>query len=100
MIGYGGKILNNEFEASTGFTTVGGLKDVTHVRRLAQSVGVTLPALDAAQRGLVASIANGGAEMDWSTMVAGTRLSAGLNPFTGVSRRLRECRDWDREDRH
>lgn len=83
MLGYGAKIMNNEFDASTGFTTTGGLKDATHVRRLAHSVGVPMPSLDAAQRGLVASMANGGANLDWSSLVAGTRLSAGLNPFTG-----------------
>lgn len=47
FIGYGGKILNNNFEGETGFTVKGGLKDVTHVRNLAQSVGATMPALDA-----------------------------------------------------
>ncbi|GAA5975407.1 hypothetical protein JCM10908_005153 [Rhodotorula pacifica] len=83
MLGYGAKIMNNDFEASNGFTTRGGLKDATHVRRLAHEVGATMPALDAAQRGLVASMANGGADLDWSSLVAGTRLSAGLNPFTG-----------------
>lgn len=85
MLGYGAKIMNNDFEASHGFTTKGGLKDATHVRRLAHSVGATMPSLDAAQRGLVASMANGGADLDWSSLVAGTRVVAGLNPFTGVS---------------
>ncbi|GAA5961463.1 hypothetical protein JCM8115_003458 [Rhodotorula mucilaginosa] len=83
MLGYGAKIMNNDFEASNGFTTTGGLKDATHVRRLAHSVGATMPSLDAAQRGLVASMANGGADLDWSSLVAGTRVAAGLNPFTG-----------------
>lgn len=99
LVGYGGKILNNDFEASNGFTATGGLKDTSHVRRLAQAVGATTPALDAAQRGLVASIASGGADLDWSSLVAGARLSAGLNPFTGVRfpfvRRLLTSARWD-----
>jgi len=33
----------------------------------------------------VTSIANGGGDLDWSSLVAGPRLAAGLSPFTGVS---------------
>ncbi|BGP46971.1 hypothetical protein JCM10450v2_002823 [Rhodotorula kratochvilovae] len=83
FVGYGAKILENKFDGESGFTVRGGLKDVTHVRNLAQSVGATLPALDAAHRHLVTALANGGADLDWSSLVAGPRLAAGLQPFTG-----------------
>jgi len=33
FLGYGKKILDNNFEGRTGFTSQGGLKDVTHVSR-------------------------------------------------------------------
>ncbi|GAA6052053.1 hypothetical protein JCM3770_002342 [Rhodotorula araucariae] len=81
FIGYGAKILGNKFDGENGFTVRGGLKDVTHIRNLAQSVGATLPALDAAN--LVTALANGGGDLDWSSLVAGPRLAAGLQPFTG-----------------
>ncbi|BGP69263.1 hypothetical protein NBRC10513v2_002606 [Rhodotorula toruloides] len=90
FIGYGSKILNNTFEGETGFTVKGGLKDVTHVRSLAQSVGATMPALDAAHRHLVTSLANGGGDLDWSSLVAGPRLAAGLQPFTGRKEHARD----------
>ncbi|GAA5874025.1 hypothetical protein JCM5296_001064 [Sporobolomyces johnsonii] len=83
FIGYGKKILDNNFSGETGFTAVGGLKDAGHIRRLAQEHGATVPALDVAHRHLVTAIANGGGDLDWSSLVAGPRLAAGLSPFTG-----------------
>jgi hypothetical protein len=46
FIGYGKKILENNFEGETGFTATGGLKDAQHIRRLAMENGATVPALD------------------------------------------------------
>ncbi|GAA5837134.1 hypothetical protein JCM11251_005263 [Rhodosporidiobolus azoricus] len=83
FVGYGGKILNNEFDGSRGFTLTGGLKVADHIRRLAAENGATMPALDAAHRHLVTAAANGGGGLDWCSMVAGPRLAAGLNPWTG-----------------
>ncbi|GAA5986907.1 hypothetical protein JCM11641_006588 [Rhodosporidiobolus odoratus] len=83
FIGYGGKMINNEFDGGRGFTLTGGLKDATHIRRLASENNATMPALDAAHRHLVTAKANGGGDLDWSSLVAGPRLAAGLNPWTG-----------------
>ncbi|GAA6008443.1 hypothetical protein JCM10207_007111 [Rhodosporidiobolus poonsookiae] len=83
FVGYGAKILNNEFDGGRGFTLTGGLKDATHIRRLASEHGATMPALDAAHRHLVTAKANGGSDLDWSSLVAGPRLAAGLQPWTG-----------------
>ncbi|GAA5829479.1 hypothetical protein JCM3766R1_001113 [Sporobolomyces carnicolor] len=83
FIGYGKKILENNFEGETGFTATGGLKDAQHIKRLATEHGATVPALDVAHRHLVTAIAHGGGDLDWSSLVAGPRLSAGLSPFTG-----------------
>ncbi|GAA5913920.1 NAD(P)-dependent oxidoreductase [Sporobolomyces salmoneus] len=83
FIGYGKKILENSFEGETGFTATGGLKDAQHIQRLATEHGATVPALDVAHRHLVTAIAHGGGDLDWSSLVAGPRLAAGLSPFTG-----------------
>ncbi|GAA6059818.1 hypothetical protein JCM10212_003730 [Sporobolomyces blumeae] len=83
FINYGKKILENNFEGETGFSVTGGLKDAQHIKQLATASGATVPALDVAHRHLVTSIANGGSDLDWSSLVAGPRLAAGLSPFTG-----------------
>ncbi|GAA5875066.1 hypothetical protein JCM8547_005403 [Rhodosporidiobolus lusitaniae] len=78
--GYGGKMLNNDFSA--GFSVRGGLKDAKHVTMLAAEHGVPIPAVDGARQHLSASLANGGGDLDWSSLIAGTRLAAGLAPFS------------------
>ncbi|GAA6000285.1 NAD(P)-dependent oxidoreductase [Rhodotorula paludigena] len=83
VVGYSKKIMDNQFDSDNGFTVLNGLKDVSHIRQLAQSCGSTLPALDAAHRHLVTALAHGGGNLDWSSLVAGPRLAAGLAPFTG-----------------
>lgn len=47
MLGYGQKILDNDFDGGKGFSLRGGLKDATHIRRLATESGAVLPSLDA-----------------------------------------------------
>lgn len=43
----GTKIVNNKFSGKdTGFTVVGGLKDASHIRALAQSVDAVVPIID------------------------------------------------------
>ncbi|KAI5475377.1 phosphogluconate dehydrogenase (decarboxylating) [Pseudohyphozyma bogoriensis] len=83
FIDYGTKIVNNDFVGNTGFTVEGGLKDANHIRHLAAGVDVTIPLIDLAHRNLIASRASGGGQLDWSSMVAGPRLAAGVQPFTG-----------------
>ncbi|ORY72442.1 hypothetical protein BCR35DRAFT_307738 [Leucosporidium creatinivorum] len=84
FIGYGSKITSNNFAGETGFTVEGGLKDANHIRHLAASVDATIPTIDVAHRHLITSRANGGNDLDWSSLVAGPRLAAGLLPFKGV----------------
>jgi len=83
FLGYGKKILGNEFD-DAGFTVTGGLKDANHLRRLAASVDATIPVIDLAHQHLITSRANGGVEKDWSSLVSGPRLAAGLKPFDGT----------------
>lgn len=85
------QILNNQFDGQNGFTLSGGIKDASHIRRLAESVDCPVPIIDTAHQHLVASRALGNAEKaqgkgpsgerDWSSLVAGQRISAGLPPF-------------------
>ncbi|SCV67709.1 BQ2448_5320 [Microbotryum intermedium] len=82
-IGYGTKIATNSFEGDSGFTVEGGLKDANHLRHLAASVDATIPVIDVAHRHLITSRAHGGSQLDWSSLVSGPRLAAGLLPFTG-----------------
>jgi hypothetical protein len=41
-----------------------------------------MPVIDIAHQHLIAARANGGDQLDWSSMVGGQRISAGLPPFT------------------
>lgn len=83
-LSYGRKIQQNDFQGDTGFTVEGGLKDANHLRHLAAEVDATIPTIDVAHRHLVTARASGGGGLDWSSLVAGPRLAAGLVPFTGL----------------
>lgn len=54
----------------------------SHIRRLADECSVPMPIIDVAHQHLITARANGGDQLDWSSMVAGQRMSAGLPPFT------------------
>ncbi|KAI1793053.1 NAD(P)-binding protein [Ganoderma leucocontextum] len=91
LISYGDKMLHDKFDGSKGFAIDGGLKDSQHIRRLATELDTPMPALDAAHhhmltaRALYANqVRTGEAKfdvLDWSSLIAGTRVAAGLDPF-------------------
>ncbi|KAM5535897.1 hypothetical protein V8D89_006493 [Ganoderma adspersum] len=91
LISYGDKMLHDKFDGSKGFAIDGGLKDSQHIRRLATELDTPMPALDAAHQHMLtarALYANqvrlGQAQfdiLDWSSLVAGTRVAAGLDAF-------------------
>ncbi|RDX46769.1 NAD(P)-binding protein [Lentinus brumalis] len=91
LINYGEKMLHDQFDGSKGFAIDGGLKDSAHIRRLATEMDAPMPALDAAHhhmltaRALHANAARVGNArfdvLDWSSLVAGTRVAAGLDGF-------------------
>ncbi|CAO1622366.1 unnamed protein product [Jaminaea pallidilutea] len=83
-IGYGNKLLNQKFDSEEGFTLSGGIKDASHIRRLATSVDCPLPIIDIAHQHLLSARANAppGKQLDWSSLVAGQRISSGLPPFS------------------
>ncbi|KAF7793564.1 hypothetical protein EIP86_004678 [Pleurotus ostreatoroseus] len=89
--GYGNKMVNDLFDGSKGFAIDGGIKDSTHIRKLAAEMNSPMPALDTAHQHLLTARALHAAKraagepvfetLDWSSLVAGTRVAAGLDGF-------------------
>lgn len=82
---YGRKILESNFRGEDGFSLSGGLKDATLIRRLANSVDCPMNVVDAAHQHMISARANApqGSDLDWSALVGGQRLTAGLDPWKG-----------------
>jgi len=84
-------MLHNEFDGSVGFSVDGGVKDATHMRRLSSEHNSPLPAIDNAHHHLLTARALHAAQartgstrfpvLDWSALIAGTRVAAGLDAF-------------------
>ncbi|KAF9365839.1 hypothetical protein BGX34_008050 [Mortierella sp. NVP85] len=70
-----------------GFSVDLGLKDVGHMRQLAQETGAALPTADLAYDHLVALKGQGKGNRDWSTMINSLRVST---PTPAPSRRQSE----------
>ncbi|ORX97703.1 hypothetical protein K493DRAFT_313948 [Basidiobolus meristosporus CBS 931.73] len=82
--GYSGKIAEDSFEKDVGFAVDLGLKDVGHMRRLAQEYQCPLPLADLAFQHLLSAKANGRSDQDWSSLVTSLRAAAGMPP-TGAN---------------
>ena len=86
-------MLHNKFDGTVGFAIDGGVKDAAHIRRLTAEHNSPMPAIDTAYhnlltaRALHASQARTGTTsfpvLDWSALVAGTRVASGLDAFDG-----------------
>ncbi|KAG8931862.1 hypothetical protein FRC01_000694 [Tulasnella sp. 417] len=95
VAGYSKRILTDDFDASNGFQIDGGLKDVHHMQRLASEHQVPIPIIDIAQQHLVTAKALNASQpsykviqnQDWSSLVAASRVAAGLSPFDSSSHR-------------
>ncbi|KAJ7762325.1 NAD-P-binding protein [Mycena maculata] len=91
IIRYSERMSRDQFDGSTGFSVDGGIKDASHIRRLTAVHNAPMPNIDVAHQHMITAraIHNGmvqaGSEtvdvLDWSGMVAGTRVAAGLAPF-------------------
>jgi len=89
--GYARRILNDEFDATNGFTLAGGLKDAGHINRLALEHNSPLPTIDIARQHLVTARAVHTSPestskppydvLDWSALAVGARVAAGLPAF-------------------
>ncbi|KAJ7083384.1 NAD-P-binding protein [Mycena belliarum] len=84
-------ILNVACSGTTGFAIDGGIKDASHIRRLTAVHNSPMPLIDIAHQHLITARAihtsqvQAGQEtvdvLDWSGIVAGARVAAGLEPF-------------------
>lgn len=92
FMGYGAKILNDQFDGTKGFTLEGGLKDASYVRKLAYASNSPVPTTDTAYQHLVTAraiqeAASSSAQpapfevLDWSALASSVRVQAGLPPF-------------------
>ncbi|CCL98158.1 uncharacterized protein FIBRA_00152 [Fibroporia radiculosa] len=91
FVNYGNKMVTDKFDGLTGFAIDGGLKDANHIRRLVTDLNSPMPVTDAAHAHMLTARAihaeqkhSGEAAfevLDWSALVAGARVAAGLPPF-------------------
>ncbi|KAI9508367.1 NAD-P-binding protein [Russula earlei] len=90
-LSYGDKMLHDKFDGTEGFSIDGGVKDATHIRRLSSELNSPMPAIDTAHHHLLTARALHAAQertgttsfpvLDWSALIAGTRVAAGLDAF-------------------
>ncbi|KAF9515880.1 hypothetical protein BS47DRAFT_1341483 [Hydnum rufescens UP504] len=91
LIGYGQKMLTDSFDGATALSIEGGLKDASHIRRLALESNTTVPTVDIAHQHLVTARALETSALspskppfeilDWSALVSALRIAAGLPGF-------------------
>jgi len=95
-LAYGDKMLHNKFDGSAGFSIDGGVKDASHMLRLSTEHNSPMPAIDNALHHMLTARALHTAQertgnttfpvLDWSALLAGTRVAAGLDAFDGAER--------------
>ncbi|KZT08781.1 uncharacterized protein LAESUDRAFT_742425 [Laetiporus sulphureus 93-53] len=91
FVNYGNKMVQDSFDGKKGFALEGGLKDANHIRHLVTDLNSPMPVVDAAHAHLLTARAihegqkqRGEAAfevLDWSGLVAGARVAAGLDAF-------------------
>lgn len=88
LLNYARKVRDSNFRGEDGLSLSGGIKDANLIRRLANEADCPVSVIDVAHQHMVSARANappGAAELDWSSLVAGQRLTAGLDPWKGKS---------------
>ncbi|KAG8724726.1 hypothetical protein FRC09_015199 [Ceratobasidium sp. 395] len=84
LINYSKKMLNDSFDGNQGFHLEGGLKDANHILQLSQDSNSPMPIITTARDHLLTARAQEKKpykSLDWSSLVSGTRLAAGLDAF-------------------
>jgi len=91
VIAYGERMVNDKFDGSNGFNIDGGIKDSNHIRKLSAELNSPMPTIDVAHQRMVTARAifegqkSEGANtwdiIDWSALIGGSRVAAGLDPF-------------------
>lgn len=89
MLNYANKMTHDSFDGRAGFAIDGGIKDATHVRKLAADYNAAVPTIDAAHQHMLTARAThtrhklqGRSQyevLDWSALIAGPRVAAGLD---------------------
>jgi 3-hydroxyisobutyrate dehydrogenase-like beta-hydroxyacid dehydrogenase len=91
LVSYGDRMTQDNFEGATGFALEGGIKDASNIRRLTNELNSPMPTVDIAHQRLLTTRAlhqqttaaktNKFETLDWSAIVAGSRVAAGLDAF-------------------
>ncbi|KIY52016.1 NAD(P)-binding protein [Fistulina hepatica ATCC 64428] len=89
--GYAERMCHDKFDGSQGFSIEGGIKDATLIRKLTTEHNSPMPALDIAHQHLITARAlhrvatlegqQSVEVLDWSSIIAGSRVAAGLDGF-------------------
>lgn len=99
ILNYANKMTQDNFDGAKGFSINGGLKDAAHMRSLAMEVNASMPTIDTAHRHMLtaraihANTKSAGIEshevLDWSALIAGPRVAAGLDGLNSGKVRVR-----------
>ncbi|KAG8219605.1 NAD(P)-binding protein [Butyriboletus roseoflavus] len=91
LIAYGERMVNDRFDGSDGFAIDGGIKDSVHIRRLTAELNCPMPAVDIAHQRMITARSIHQEQklagthkwdiIDWSALIAGSRVAAGMDPF-------------------
>ncbi|KAI6120689.1 NAD(P)-binding protein [Pisolithus croceorrhizus] len=91
LLAYADKMVNDKFDGKAGFAIDLGIKDSLHVRQLAAETNCPIPTIDVAHQHMVTARSihqrqnQTGSQkwdvLDWSAIIAGCRVAAGLDPF-------------------
>ncbi|CAE6509099.1 hypothetical protein RSOLAG22IIIB_05065 [Rhizoctonia solani] len=84
LVNYSKKMLNDSFDGNQGFHLEGGLKDANHILSLSQDSNSPMPIITLARDHLLTARAQEEKpfpSLDWSALVSGNRLAAGLDAF-------------------
>jgi len=91
LMGYSDRMCRDDYDGVDGFSLEGGIKDASHIRRLTAQYNAPMPVIDIAHQRLVTARAIHTAQkeegtqsldlLDWTSIIAGSRVAAGLRPF-------------------
>lgn len=88
MTAYADKMAHDKFDGTQGFSIDGGIKDASHIRRLTSELNSPMPVIDIAHQHMLTARAGHTKKklegtpkyqtLDWSALVSGVRVTAGL----------------------
>ncbi|KAJ4485727.1 NAD-P-binding protein [Lentinula aciculospora] len=91
LMGYADRMARDDYDGVDGFSLDGGIKDASHIRHLTAKYNAPMPMIDIAHQRLITARAIHTAQkeegtqsldvLDWTALIAGSRVAAGLDPF-------------------